>query len=30
MGAVDPVVVAGLEDQPWVLELKLEEAPQKA
>ncbi|TNN84244.1 hypothetical protein EYF80_005571 [Liparis tanakae] len=30
LGAVDPVAVGGLEGQPWVLELRLEEAPQKA
>lgn len=30
LGAVDPVVVVGLEDQPWVLELQLQEVPQKA
>lgn len=30
LGVVDPVAVAELEDQPWVLELQLEEAPQRA
>lgn len=30
LGVVDPVVAVGLEDQPWVLELQLEEVPQKA
>lgn len=30
LGVVDPAAAVGLEDRPWVLELKLEEVQQKA